>query len=108
MRIEYVADDGKRFETEEDCRFYEFRLSLSASINDIQFYDKYNRLIEPKENDLFSEEFYGSVYRIYIPDQDAVTALLKVADYTGFCCYADIYSTGFWTFNEEKETFIKG
>lgn len=100
MRVVYIADDGKEFDDQYDCEHYEWKLN-HPSLNNIHLYDKDNNELE----DLFSEDVYGIVVKIIVPDENAAKDLRELGDYTGYCCYEDIYEPGEWVWNDE--IFVK-
>ena len=107
MKILYKADDGTIFNDEISCRHYEINSELNSSYGgkSITCYDKHNNII--KNPDFLSIELYETAERIYVGTEESVQYLTKIADLTGFICYADIYSPGFWSFNYDAETYIK-
>ena len=102
MKVLYIADDGKEFDNEWDCRNYEWKLNHS-SLKDIYFYDKNNKLLE----DIFSEETYNVTEKIVVTTENQLNDLQEFADYYGFCCYEDINECGEWIFDNSKSAFVK-
>jgi len=107
MKILYKANDGTIFNDEASCRDYEMNLELNSTYcgKSITCYDRHNNII--KNPDFLSEDLYERVERIYVGNEESVKYLTKIADITGFICYADIYSPGFWTFSHDARTYIK-
>ena len=54
MRTVYIADDGKEFDDEWECKDYEWKLN-HHHLNDVRFYDK----DEMRLRDIFSEDTYN-------------------------------------------------
>ena len=102
MRVVYIADDGTKFDDEFECTDYEWKQSHPL-LQYIKMYDKNgNRL-----TDLFSEETYGNVTRIFIESEEEAKALRELSNYTGFCCYESVNSSGLWLFDEKDERFVR-
>ena len=95
MRVVYIADDGKEFDDEWECKDYEWKLN-HHHLNDVRFYDK----DEMRLRDIFSEDTYNNVVKIIVPNNYAVTDMKELADYTGYCYYAYITESGTWVFEE--------
>ena len=104
MKIIYESFDGKQFDDEFDCQDYEWKLNHEKSLKDLIFYDIDNKII--LDNKL-SEDVYGKVMKIEVLSDYGVEAIKDIADYTGFCCYYAVDSTGIWTWNKENEKFEK-
>ena len=102
MKVIYIADDGKEFDDEWDCRDYEWKLNHS-SLKDICFYDKDDKLLE----DIFSEKTYNVTDKIVVTNENQLKDLQELARYCGFCCYEDIVECGEWIFDYYKGTFVK-
>ena len=99
MRIVYIADDGKEFDDEYECKDYEWKLN-HPHIENVRLYGKHNKK-------LHSEKTYCEVRNVIISDKNALNDLQDLAKYTGFCCYEDITECGEWKFSDEEETFVK-
>ena len=52
MRVEYISDDGKVFDNEEDCLDYENSLAEKEYIANIVFYDENGCVISKEEKRL--------------------------------------------------------
>ena len=102
MRIVYIADDGKEFDDEFDCLDYEWKIS-HPYLKDVRLYDEYNKEL----GNIFSEETYGIVERIIVPNENALKDFQELAIRTGFCCYEDVDECGEWAFDNDKEAFVK-
>jgi len=100
MTIEYIAFDGKRFQNQGDCEFYEWKCGHTL-LDHIEFYNK----DEMRIFEYFSESAYNTVEKIKVPDEPSLKQLQDLADYTGFISYEDITSPGIWVWNGEN--FIK-
>ena len=102
MRVVYISDDGKEFNDEFECEQHEWIIN-NPDIENIHIYDvNGNELV-----DLFSENTYGSSYRIEIPDESELDALHKLSAYTGFYLYQIIDGCGTYVFDESGITFEK-
>ena len=101
MRTIYIADDGKEFNDVYACKHYEWTLN-HPGLNDVVFYNKNNTKMD---GDKFSENTYGSVMKIIIPNEDATKALQDLGRYTGFTCYEWIDKPGEWIWNDEVYRF---
>ena len=100
MTTIYVAFDGKQFQNEADCEFYEWKCGHTL-LDRIEFYDK----DDIRVFDYFSESACNAVEKIVIKDEPALNQLHELAEYTGFCSYDDITSIGTWNWDGEK--FVK-
>lgn len=92
MRIIYIADDGKEFDDEWNCKFYEWRME-HIHLNDIRFYEKNGRLLTSSP---FSDLHYNKTETIIVPNEEALKDLHALAEYTGFCDYDSINEVGTW------------
>lgn len=104
MRVLYIADDGKEFDNEFDCKDHEWMLN-HPNLKYIKIYNKYDELFD----DVLSEDAYNYGEKIVVPTDLAAKELQEWADYSGYCCFGDITSAGTWVF-EEKGTdgrFVK-
>ena len=104
MKIIYEAFDGTQFDNEFDCEDYEWKLNHKESLKDLIFYDKDEKVMTDSK---LSEDVYSKVMKIEVLSNYGVQALKDIADYTGFCCYDVINSTGVWTWSKENEKFEK-
>lgn len=102
MKIEYIANDGTRFDDEFECSDYEWKLK-HPYLKDIKLYDKDNNVME----DIFSEWAYGRTQRIVVDNEEAVKSLQELSSYTGFCCYESVSSSGSWIYDVKSEIFVK-
>lgn len=94
MKIVYIADDGKEFNDEWECRDYEWLLSHPA-INDICMYDKDGN----KMDDVMSEDTYNTVMKIIVPTKEAVAVVQELGE-GGFCAYEYVNDVGTWIWKE--------
>lgn len=102
MRVIYISNDGKEFNDEFECEQHEWIIS-NPDIENIHIYDKDgNELV-----DLFSENTYDKSHRIEVPNESALDALHKLADYTGFHLYKTIDDCGDYVYDNEDFTFEK-
>lgn len=95
MKIVYIADDGKEFDDEFECRDYEWMLN-HHHLNDVRFYDK----DEMRLRDIFSEDTYYNVVKIIVPNNYAAIDMQELSNYIGCCCYSHITEAGTWVFEE--------
>lgn len=68
----YIADDGKIFSNKEECKKYEFELSLEK-IKNVQFFDVNGNLITDNIN-----LAYLNFVKIVIPTKEDYIALIDV------------------------------
>lgn len=102
MKTVYIADDGKKFEDEYECRKYEFCIS-HPHLKTIELYDRHGKkLTNPLDG-----KTYFNFTKIIIHSEEELTDLYNAADYTGFTGYYDIKSSGTWVFDQDKEKFVK-
>lgn len=102
MRVIYIADDGKEFNDEYECKDYEWILNR-PHLKDVHFYDAGgNELCN-----IFSEDTYNKTEKIIVSNEIAVKTLQEFTDYTGYCAYESIDRCGEWLFDYNKETFVK-
>lgn len=102
MKTVYIADDGKKFEDEYECRNYEFCIS-HPHLKTIELYDRHGK----KLTNPLNGETYFNFTKIIIHSEEELTDLYNAADYTGFTGYYDIKSSGTWVFDQDKEKFVK-
>lgn len=83
----WIADDGKEFDTREECEAYERRYSNYEAIlqneANIEFYGNGNRITEIK----FDENcnFINRSDLMIVKNYNAIKALCAVAERVGFC-----------------------
>lgn len=102
MKTVYIADDGKNFEDEYECRNYEFCIS-HPHLKTIELYDRHGK----KLTNPLDDETYFNFTKIIIHSEEELIDLYCAADYTGFDGYYDIKSVGTWIFDQDKEKFVK-
>ena len=102
MKTVYIADDGKKFKDEYECRNYEFCIS-HPHLKTIELYDRHGK----KLTNPLDDETYFNFTKIIIHSEEELTDLYNAADYTGFTGYYDIKSSGTWVFDQDKEKFVK-
>lgn len=102
MKVIYIADDGTHFDNELECVTHEWFLTHRA-INDIEFLDKNGNWL----GDFLSEDTYNNVMKIVIPNRAAMHDFIDLAQYTGFCAYADIDSMGTWVWDDKRSQFVR-
>ena len=102
MHVIYISDDGKEFNDEFECEQHEWIIS-NPDIENIHIYDvNGNELV-----DLFSENTYDKSYKIEVPNESALDALHKFAEYTGFCSYQTVDGCGTYVYDKLNFTFEK-
>ena len=102
MKTLYIADDGKQFEDEYECRNYEFCIS-HPHLKTIELYDRHGeKLIAPLD-----DETYFNFTKIIVHSEEELVDLYEAADYSGFSGYYDIKDVGTWIFDKDKEKFVK-
>lgn len=104
MRIvtTYVADDGTRFTTEEDCLEYEKTELHFVSLKDVLLFDSEGK--EIKKTSFFID--MAQFLYIYIGSEDSLKILKEMNEEDG---YALPPKEGFWKFvyvDESTEKFI--
>ena len=102
MKTVYIADDGKNFEDEYECRNYEFCIS-HPHLKTIELYDRHGK----KLTNPLDDETYFNFTKIIVHSEEELIDLYCAADYTGFSGYYDIKSVGTWIFDQDKEKFVK-
>ena len=110
MRILYIAEDGKQFDDELSCRLYEEDMTVLVGetkklLSEIKLFDKYGRKID--KSDFLSEELYETIEALSIPSDKHAEALRRVGEVTGYLCYKDITSGGYWEFKQDAFTYVK-
>lgn len=103
MRTVYIADDGKEFDNEFDCEYYEWMLN-HPNLQYIKIYD--NRTGELFD-DITTEDAYDYSDKVIIPTEFALNDLHEWAAYNGYCDFDDITEIGTWKYNEDKQAFEK-
>lgn len=102
MKVYYEANDGTIFTDESECLDHEFLQTIEDDLIYLIFYDAEGGILRHPLN----EAEYGLCQTIIALTPDAITALHKIADYTGFCEYSSVTSIGNWEW-EEGKGFIK-
>lgn len=95
MRTIYIADDGKEFDNEFECKHYEWILN-HPHLKSIKCYDKDGN----KLKDIMEEVTYCFCCKIVVPTDEAAKELNDLAEYTGFCYYSHITEAGTWKYEE--------
>ena len=96
MKIIYIADDGKHFDNEYDCKLYEDSLKYSELIN-IDFYDINNNLYHIQKDDIFNWNIYQNSEKVHIHDDKEFMCFQWLANEQGYCEFQDsITSPGVW------------
>lgn len=104
MRIIYIADDGKEFEDQFECEYYEWALN-HPHLKSIKFYDKDGNELK----DIMKEDTYDCCCKIMVPTREAVKEINDLADYTGYYDYSYITEAGTWIYekNSTGRRFVK-
>ena len=102
MKIVYVADDGKMFDNEYECGFYEWVIN-HPHIHNVSIFDENDNKLEY----VLTEDTYNKAMKIVIPNSETLKDFQDFADYTGYCAYDAIDQVGEWRFDECKEGFFK-
>lgn len=102
MKTVYIAEDGKNFEDEYECRNYEFCIS-HPHLKTIELYDRHGK----KLTNPLDEDTYFNFTKIVVHSEEELTDLYEAADYAGFSGYYDIKDVGTWIFDKDKEKFVK-
>lgn len=103
MRTVYIADDGKEFDDEFECKHYEWILN-HPNLKYIKIYD--NRTGELFDNIMSDDAYqYGDI--VIIPTEFALKDFRDLASYRGYCCFYQITEVGTWLFNENKSVYEK-
>lgn len=102
MKTIYIANDGKQFEDEYECKYHEFELKHPH----LQTIEAYNKDGE-KMTDLMDEDTYNNCEKIILHSEEELSDLQYAADYLGFYSYNDITEIGEWIFDYETEHFSK-
>lgn len=75
--IEYfLANDGTRFDDEEECLDYEFRQMLFPLKNDLQFFNS-------KQEPITSADYLDRICYIIVKTDKALKTMYKIFDYYG-------------------------
>lgn len=104
MKIIYIADDGKEFDSYCECDKYEYLLNR-PELKTIEFYDEHGEriFIDKKEYSLAwsNNRFYEVVERIVIHDDNELVAFMNFAHDAGYMSFETINSVGEWKMNYE-------
>jgi len=93
MRTVYIADDGRQFDNEWDCEEYEAILAHPNLKNVTWVLEDGNVCGSSK----CMEDFvYNHCVRITVPTDEAAADVRWLANFCGFCDYADIAGMGTW------------
>ena len=95
MKIIYVADNGKQFDDEYECRHYEWLLNHPL-LKEIICYDEDGEVLE----DIFAQDTYEYTMKIFVPTDEVAKELQELGRYMGFCYYEDIDSAGTWVWKD--------
>lgn len=92
----YIADDGTRFEDEEDCTRYEDNCKLEKVANDLVMFDCEDIVIKDACD-------VDDAVMIVIKTAEALKCFLELSDFYG-CCINGIHGCGFykWDYSCEK------
>lgn len=101
MIILYKAFDGTIFENEQDCIYYEDKLT-HIYLNKINFYTKENKEYHINLNDLYSDDVYQNCEKVIIHDYNEFKDFRWLAEECGWCEFDDIIDFGIWTRYEDS------
>ena len=90
----YLADDGKVFNDEFECRDYEMKVNY-PQMDDIEIFDENGRRLE---NPL-SDSTYGDSHTVVIHNEAELEAFKAVVYYCGWCEWQTINDVGVWVDN---------
>lgn len=90
----YIADDGKRFETEEDCLMYEKREKFFSSLKDVLLFDKDGKEISKT---CFFTDMEEYIY-IYIGSRESYKIIQKLNEEVNIAIPP---KEGFWRYQYE-------
>lgn len=96
MRVVYIADDGKEFDDEFECKHHEWMLN-HPNLKYIKIYNEDDELIE----DVLSEDAYNYGNKVIVPNDLAAKELQDWAKYSGYCYFEHIEKAGTWVFKEK-------
>lgn len=95
MRIIYEAEDGTRFDNEEECLSYELAID-STDLDNIIFYDEYDLGYHINKKNIYDDNIYNNCESIYIHNEAELNALLKLAKDCGWCEFETFTEPGYW------------
>jgi hypothetical protein len=101
MRVIYIADDGKEFDNEYNCKDYEWKLNREGMDEGLHMYD----INGDELTDYLEASTYNQVMTITIDDEDALQYIKDVSKYTGFCEYDSIDKCGMWVYEDNDPEY---
>ena len=101
MKELFISDDGKIFNHKWECLDYEWKLKHPGATGVIMYDAAGNELL-----DFLSLETYEKVMKIHVISNEGVNFLRDLAEYTGYCNYADVTEKGDWVWTDNYK-FIK-
>lgn len=90
----YIADDGKKFETEEDCLMYEKREKFFSSLKDVLLFDKDGKEISKT---CFFTDMEEYIY-IYIGSRESYKIIQRLNEEVNIAIPP---KEGFWRYQYE-------
>lgn len=100
MKTVYQTNDGAVFENFETAYRHEFEVE-HPHLRECKFLNLNNRELSTKGSDIFSDTWYGYVFSIEVPSEEALTDLIELAKYNSWrSIESDINDTGRWHFYE--------
>ena len=104
----YIAEDGKRFDSKEECEKYEAYIILSEDFikkNNILFFDKHFEEVSIKDYD-FLEDFFNRVDYIYIEKEELIDTLNEKFIPYSFPPIENKKGKGWYAYNYDTDTWI--
>ena len=98
MKTIYIADDGKEFDDEDDCKDYEGTQRLKNS-KGIKFYNEDLELITDTRG--LDDVYYAFVKT----DKDAAEARDIINEWVGMYAFKTVTHAGYWMYRDDKDDF---
>lgn len=95
MRVEYIADDGTRFDNEWDCMAHEDMLN-HPNLKFVSWILEDGTICGLDR--CFDEDVYLNCIRIIVPSDEAAADVRWLAKHCGYCDYEAITSMGVWDY----------
>lgn len=106
----YIAEDGKRFNSKEECEKYETYILLSEDFikkNNILFFDKnFENVSSHLEDYEFLEDFINRVDYIYIEKEELIDKLNEKFISYSFPPIENKEGKGWYAYNYDANTWV--
>ena len=95
MKVLYIADDGKQFDSDMECEEYEEKLK-HPNMYGIIFSDEDNNEFSVSKEDPFNDDTYNKACKVVIHSEEELEDLKFLEEYCGWCEFGQITEPGTW------------